>query len=59
MNVESSDNAAIPPWREMGTEIVRLDRNDHFFEQRTQQLLLVTIRGGGCGPYTIEVAPLV
>src|SRR5487761_2381831 len=41
----------------MGAEFVTLHGNDHFFEQRTQQLLLVTIRGGGSGPYTIEIGP--
>src|SRR5262249_60913786 len=55
VKVEFGERTAPPSHREMGRELVTLDFDDDFFEQRPEQLLAITRRSRGRIPHSADI----
>src|SRR5262249_28169391 len=56
IKVEFGERTALPSHREMGRELVTLDFDDGFFEQRPEQLLAIARRSSRGGiPHSVDI----
>src|SRR5215471_1897743 len=55
VKVEFGERTAPPSHREMGRELVTLDFDDDFFEQRPEQLLAIARRSRGRIPHSADI----